>query len=95
MYKRLFSSPSNQSYFLFGPRGTGKTLWVKTNYPDSIYLDLLKSSLFNELLASPDHLENYIPKGYTGWVIIDEIQKIPALLDEIHRLMEEKKFGFS
>ena len=94
MYKRLLNPPSDQSFFLFGPRGTGKTLWVKTHYPDSVYLDLLKSALYNELLANPDRLEHYIPNNYKGWVIVDEIQKIPALLDEIHRLMEEKRFRF-
>lgn len=94
MYKRLFNPSTNRSFFLFGPRGTGKTLWVKSHYPDCVYLDLLKSALFNELLAHPGHLENYIPKDYDNWIIIDEIQKIPALLDEVHRLIEEKRIHF-
>lgn len=67
---------------------------MKNNYPNSIYLDLLESALFNELLANPEHLERYIPKGYSNYVIIDEIQRIPALLNEIHRLMETHRYRF-
>lgn len=94
MYPRLLKSDARQSFFLFGPRGTGKTLWVKANYPDSVYLDLLESALFNELLAQPHYLERYIPHQYQGWVVIDEIQRIPALLNEIHRLIETRHLNF-
>lgn len=94
MYKRLLKPPNKQSFFLFGPRGTGKTLWVKAHYTNSIYLDLLHSPIYNALLASPESLENYIPKNYQGWVIIDEIQRIPALLNEVHRLIESKQILF-
>lgn len=94
MYQRLLKPSHKHSYFLFGPRGTGKTLWVKTNYPNSIYLDLLEASLFNDLLAYPDHLENYIPTGFRDFIIIDEIQRIPPLLNEIHRLMEKHDYRF-
>ena len=63
MYKRIFkiNKKSKQSFFLFGPRGTGKTTWLKTNFKKSVYLDLLESKLFRILQASPEKLENYIP----------------------------------
>ena len=96
MYTRVFkiNSNANQSFFLFGPRGTGKTTWLKTNFPDAIYLDLLESDFYRTLLTSPEKLENYIPNNYSGWVILDEVQKIPALLNEVHRLIENKKYKF-
>lgn len=96
MYNRAFkiSSDAKQSFFLFGPRGTGKTTWLKNNFADAIYLDLLESKLNRILLASPEKLENYIPANYAGWIILDEVQKIPALLNEIHRLIESKKYKF-
>lgn len=96
MYNRIFKiSPDlKQSFFLFGPRGTGKTTWLKDNFPEAVYLDLLESDLNRTLLASPEKLENYIPKNYTGWTILDEVQKIPALLNEVHRLIENKKYKF-
>ena len=53
MYKRLLKIPKNKSFFLFGPRGTGKTTWVKENFKASLYIDLLEAELFNDLLA-PD-----------------------------------------
>jgi predicted AAA+ superfamily ATPase len=96
MYKRLLklNKNSKSSFFLFGPRGTGKTTWLKENYSDSIYLDLLDSSLYRTLLAFPERLANYIPENYRDYIIIDEVQKIPALLNEVHRLIEEKKYKF-
>ena len=94
MYARLIKTPKNKSFFLFGPRGTGKTTWVKFNFPRAVYLDLLEAEIFNDLLANPQRLENYIPKGTTDFVIIDEIQKVPALLDEVHRLIEKDKLKF-
>ncbi|MGF1547229.1 MAG: ATP-binding protein [Thiotrichales bacterium] len=91
MYHRLFNPPANKSFFLFGPRGTGKTTWLKTYFADAIYLDFLRPELFQRLLGSENRLEEYIPADYAGWVILDEIQKIPNLLDEVHRLIEERK----
>ncbi|PCI24840.1 ATPase [Candidatus Peregrinibacteria bacterium] len=94
MYKRKITSPKNKSFFLFGPRGTGKTTWLKTNFPDSIYIDLLESDVFNDLLSRPQRLESFIPSGFQGWVVIDEVQRVPELLQEVHRLIEKSQYTF-
>ncbi len=94
MYIRLIKPPENKSFFLFGPRGTGKTTWVKKAFPDAVYIDLLESRLFNDLIADPQRLENFIPKNFNDWIIIDEVQKIPELLNEVHRLIETYKYKF-
>lgn len=94
MYSRLIKPPVNKSFFLFGPRGTGKTTWVRSTFPQALYLDLLKAELYNDLLANPDRLENLIPKNFKSWVIIDEVQRIPELLNEVHRLIESEKLRF-
>ncbi|MBL7085247.1 MAG: ATP-binding protein [Candidatus Omnitrophica bacterium] len=94
MYSRLIEPPKDKSFFLFGPRGTGKTTWVKAKFPKALYLDLLEAELFNDLLANPQRLENFIPKDFNDWVIIDEVQRIPELLNEIHRLIEKSKYKF-
>ncbi len=94
MYSRLLKPPQNKSFFLFGPRGTGKTTWVKSTFPNAVYIDLLEAEIFNDLLANPQRLENFIPKDFKNWIIIDEIQKIPELLDEVHRLIEKYKYKF-
>jgi predicted AAA+ superfamily ATPase len=90
MYPRLLKPPPNsQSFFLFGPRGSGKTIWVKAFYPSGLYLDLLQSGLYTELLARPELLERFIPPSFEDWIVIDEIQRIPQLLNEVHRLIEK------
>ena len=96
MYKRIFKVNKNtkQSFFLFGPRGTGKTTWLKSNFQNSIYLDLLDSKFYRTFLATPEKLNNFIPIGYQGWIILDEVQKVPNLLNEVHRLIESKKYKF-
>lgn len=94
MIKRLFSSPKDQSYFLFGPRGTGKTTWAHVEYPKAIYIDLLDASLRDRLLAHPQQLSDLIPPSTKEWIIIDEIQFVPALLHEVHRLISTKKYKF-
>jgi uncharacterized protein len=96
MYKRTFKLANNfnSSFFLFGPRGTGKTTWLKNNFSNSIYLDLLESKLNRILSSQPEKLENYIPKNYKNWIILDEVQKIPELLNEVHRLIENNKYKF-
>lgn len=96
MYHRLLSKPlkNKQSFFLFGARGTGKTYWLKSSLKDCILIDLLESKFSFALEANPQELEKYIPINFKGWVVIDEIQKVPALLDEVHRLIEKKKYKF-
>jgi predicted AAA+ superfamily ATPase len=94
MYSRLIRPPTRKSFFLFGPRGTGKTTWVKAAFPDSVYIDLLEAELFNDLTANPQRLGNFIPRDFQGWVVIDEVQRVPDLLHEIHRLIESKKYHF-
>ena len=94
MYSRLISYPKHKSFFLFGPRGTGKSSWVKSEFPKAIYIDLLEAEVYNDLLANPQRLSHFIPKGFTDWVIIDEVQKIPELLDEVHRLIENQRYKF-
>lgn len=95
-YKRLLHIAKNQnkSAFILGPRGTGKTQWVKTYFPDDIYINLLKASDYLRLEAAPHHIEHYIPDGCQQWIVIDEIQKLPALLNEVHRLIESRRLKF-
>lgn len=94
MYTRLLKAPNYKSFFLFGPRGTGKTTWVREAYPNALYLDLLESTIFNDLLANPQRLDNLVSKAPYDFVIIDEVQRIPDLLHEVHRLIENKKIKF-
>jgi len=83
--------PANKSLFLWGARKTGKSTFLKQKYPDSLWIDLLKNDIFMQYLKNPESLREEILslKDKTKFpVIIDEIQKIPALLDEIHWLIE-------
>jgi len=94
MYARIISYPENTSFFLFGPRSTGKSTWVQSQFPSALFVDLLKASTYNSLTAQPDRLERMIQDGFQDWVVIDEIQKIPPLLDEVHRLIEKRGLRF-
>ncbi len=94
MYSRIITPPKDKSFFLFGPRGTGKTTWVKTAFPKAIFIDLLESEVYNDLLANPQRLEKFIPKDFKNWIIIDEVQRVPELLNEIHRLIEKNHCRF-
>lgn len=94
MYSRTISPPEDKSFFLFGPRGTGKTTWVKTAFPHAIFIDLLESEVYNDLLANPQRLEKFIPNDFKSRIIIDEVQRIPELLNEVHRLIEKNRYRF-
>lgn len=97
MFKRLLNKPlaSRRSFFLFGPRGTGKTTWLKHHLPDALFINLLQSEFYNRLSANPGHLRQLIPPGYQDWVVIDEVQRIPALLNEVHDLLEADRLNFA
>ena len=92
---RMLQQP-DRSFFLFGPRGTGKSTWLQQVLPSALRLDLLDYSLFLELSRDPHRLEALIGSQPAGaWIVLDEIQKIPALLDEVHRLMELRRWRFA
>jgi predicted AAA+ superfamily ATPase len=96
MLNRILNLPldGDSSIFLFGPRGTGKTSWLKEHLKDYLYLDLLDFSLYNSLSANPSRLNTLIPPDYKKWIVIDEVQRVPELLNEVHRLIEHKKCKF-
>jgi len=86
---RLFRDPG-RSFFLFGPRGTGKSTWLKQSLPQALYLDLLDPRTEREFSAHPEQLIAIVEAGVAaGIVVIDEIQKVPRLLDAVHLLMEK------
>lgn len=95
MFSRLLEVPKDRSFFLLGPRGTGKSRWAHERFGDVPYIDLLESETYLELLAAPHRLEARLPPSYRGWVVIDEVQKVPALLDEVHRLIEKRRLHFA
>jgi len=90
--------PKGQSAFLWGPRKTGKTSYLKEHFPDSLYYDFLKTDLFFELSKNPSLFRERLlakeEKSLTKPIILDEVQKIPQILDEIHWLIENKDLSF-
>lgn len=86
-----FFLPPRQSFFLFGPRGTGKSTWLAQAFPDALSVNLLEQDRFRDLSAQPERLAALVaayPKAET--VIIDEVQRIPELLHVVHDLIEKK-----
>jgi hypothetical protein len=90
MYSRLLKAPS-ACFFLLGPRGTGKSLWTQTTFQDAVVIDLLKGSVRFRLQAQPDRIDDLIGPDFQGTVIIDEVQRLPDLLNEVHRLIESRR----
>jgi predicted AAA+ superfamily ATPase len=93
MFRRFLDLPAlaaARSFFLLGPRQTGKSTLLRASFPDALFLDLLDAQTFRSLAASPALISERARalKGRRRVVIVDEIQKLPELLDEIHRLME-------
>jgi len=88
---RYFQHPG-QSFFLFGPRGTGKSTWLKHHVKDAFFIDLLEPDTFRTYSARPERLKEIADGQEKGKVIvIDEVQKIPQLLDVVHQLLEMRK----
>ncbi len=85
-------TPPEGSYFLLGPRGTGKSTWLLKRYPEASRVDFLLGEEERRFSSYPERiraLAGELPKGST--LILDEIQRVPRLLPEIHALIEEKK----
>lgn len=90
LVSRFFQNPK-QSFFLFGPRGSGKSTWIKKAFPESLYIDLLSPDVFREFKARPERLTQLIEGEKKKIVIVDEVQKIPELLPVVHQTIENKK----
>jgi len=93
MFSRLRKLPQKHSFFLFGPRGTGKTTLLKTEFdPEKCLLfDLLEAKTEDLFFRNPDELYKIVKaqSEEIEYIIIDEVQKIPKLLDVVHKLIEE------
>lgn len=97
MFKRFLKIPieGNHSFFLWGARQTGKTTLLNDYFSKFIRIDLLKSDVFAHYLQNPHMLRTEVAADPgVRCIILDEIQKIPALLDEVHWLIENKKIRF-
>lgn len=93
MFARTLALPG-KSFFLFGPRGTGKSTWLRAALPQALVFDLLDMGVYSELLAHPHRLEALAEPHMPAPIVIDEIQRLPLLLDEVHRLIERRKWRF-
>ena len=94
MYTRLLPTPT-RSVFLFGPRGTGKSTWIRDRFPDVTTYDLLDTREALRLSKDPHALYRELATLSAGdWAVVDEVQKVPALLDEVHRLIESHRLRF-
>lgn len=92
------SLPRGQSAFLWGTRKAGKSTYLKARYPDALHFDLLGSTLRDELTRRPQQLREILDAAPATQlllpIIIDEVQKVPDLLDEIHWLIENRGYSF-
>ena len=95
MYRRTLERPRS-SFFLLGPRGTGKSTWARAEFSGAHRVDLLDEARYQSYLADPGLFAaelNTVRAG--GWVVVDEVQRLPALLNEVHRAIEERRLKFA
>ena len=98
MFTRGLRLPAagRETFFLWGPRQTGKTTLLRQSYPDATWVDLLKADEFRRYLERPELLrEELIAHPRPGQVVIDEVQKVPAILDEVHWLHDNRRIRFA
>lgn len=85
--RRFFQFPSG-SAFIFGPRGSGKSTWLRHSLPNALWLNLLQPATYREMSARPERLRQLVEGSNQSDVVVDEIQRVPELLNVIHDLME-------
>ena len=100
MFPRCLTLPASgaATFFLWGPRQTGKSTLLRQTYPEAFRVDLLKSETHRRYATRPERLRLDLEHWATGAqrpIVIDEIQKAPPLLDEVHGLMVGKKLAFA
>jgi uncharacterized protein len=94
-FRRLMAVPE-KSFFLFGPRGTGKSTWLAETVPAKLSIDLLQSELYFRYSANPRALRDATKDLAAGdWVVIDEAQRVPEILNEVHSLYETRGLKFA
>lgn len=94
--KLYLPPPGVETFFLWGSRQTGKSTLLRSKYPDAVWIDLLKAEEYRRYLDTPEYLRQELPdKGDMPFVVIDEVQKLPALLDEVHWLHENRHVQFA
>ncbi|MBM4398359.1 MAG: ATP-binding protein [Deltaproteobacteria bacterium] len=94
-YRRVLRAPG-QSFFLLGPRGTGKSTWLRMELADARRIDLLDEEVYQSYLVRPALLADElraVPPG--SWVALDEVQRLPDLLNQAHRFIEERGLRFA
>lgn len=95
MYTRMIQVPQ-RSFFLLAARGVGKSTWARSRLPDALHLDLLDEALFTDFLAYPSLFGRIVSRRRSGdWVVVDKVQRIPSLLNEVHRHIEERGIRFA
>src|SRR5688572_6516105 len=84
-----FLQPPAKSFFLFGPRGTGKTTWLRESVPNALFINLLNPEMSRQLRARPERLRELV-LGNPGQsdIVLDEVQRVPDLLPVVHDLIE-------
>jgi predicted AAA+ superfamily ATPase len=92
MFTRLLTPPRG-SFFLFGARGTGKSTWSRTTFPNALTINLLASEVMIRFERDPSQLRaEVLAQPKNRWIVLDEVQRAPRLLDEVHLLMEEEGY---
>ena len=89
--ERLFFRPPSGHFFLFGPRGTGKSTWLRAAFPGAVRVDLLAPAQQRQYAARPERLRDLAAAPGAGDIVIDEVQRVPELLTVVHQLMEEPR----
>ncbi len=88
--------PSRQSFFLLGVRGVGKSTWAREQFPDALHIDLLDEARYQDYLSDPSLFAADLQLSPPGsWVVVDEIQRLPNLLNEVHRHIEDRQLKFA
>ena len=94
-YLRLTRLPG-QSFFLLGIRGVGKSTWARRQFPDAPHIDLLDEARYQDYLADSSLFAADLQSAPPGsWVVVDEIQRLPNLLNEVHRHIEDRRLNFA
>ena len=87
--------PPRESFFLFGLRGVGKSTWARQRFAKAMHVNLLDEGVYHSFLRDPSRFAEELrgrPRG--SWVVVDEVQRLPALLNEVHRAIEDHGLRF-